>query len=256
MAVYDIGNKGEHLLSFSGDLDPTSDIHVGARMYKVNTSTSTVTEYLFDGATWRQLATEVSGNVTTTFRAQSYIIPLFQVTRYSGFTNQPTSAGTVVHVKGGTSTETGLLTLFGNNVVTSAYATETVTLSGTSVITTTLTSWGTIYGAFLGAADGQSAHSALTTVTIQDSADSAITTINTGNVSVGMINFALTDKEVVVHNISGNTWQRTGGIASVAYNIPSFKYGTADLVDEISVASQISFISDSAGSTVQMKVLT
>ncbi len=181
------------LYGLSTDNKPTSNIATGTTFFETDSGS----RYFYDGSSW--IIESVSE-----FRCEDYIINTFQIHAYSGFTNQPT-AGKKVQVQGGTAAETGLVTIFGADVDTGAFIYTTVTTSGTAIITTTLSTYATVYGAYLGDIYGKNRHSAISTISILNS-ESALTTITTGNFSVGMISFDFTGKDASVEVRSGSIY--------------------------------------------------
>ena len=92
-------------------------------------------------------------DIVVTGRLSSYIIPMFDLLAWSGFTNQPTNDG--VEVVSNNAGDTGKCTIFGTTNSTGAFAYETITLNGVTAVATTKTDWGNVYGVFLGDIYGQ-----------------------------------------------------------------------------------------------------
>ena len=113
-----------------------------------------------------------------------------------------------------------------------------------------------MYGAFLGDSKGNVSKRAVGTITIKEKSGGAtITTITAGKLSTGMLFFDVTGRDIVLENISGNTWFNTKGTASTTG-------ASGQIIGRMSVEllvlpeyQYISLISDSSGSTAQIYVL-
>ena len=160
------------------------------------------------------------------FRQIGFIIPLFDVKAHSGFANQPD--GDAVAVISNSASDTGLCTIFGTNKTTGAFKYETVTLTGTSAVTTTETDWGSVYGVFLGDIYGKTTKAAVGTITVREaSADQAITTIAATKMGIGLQAFyGLTGRDVTIAQVSGNLYLYDAGIATTANGYP---FASADI---------------------------
>ena len=81
--------------------------------------------------------------ISQIFKQTSFIIPLFDVGAWSGFTNQPADDG--VEVLSNSASDVGKLTIFGTTHGTGAFAYETITLNGVTAVATTKVDWGNVY---------------------------------------------------------------------------------------------------------------
>lgn len=193
----------------------------------------------------------MSGGIQITkpeFKHQAYIIPLFQITDYASFTNQPANDG--VEIVSSSASDTQICTVWGTVYSTGEVVCETVKLKGTAAVATSRTDWGTIYGVFLGRADGRASKKAAGTITIREaSADQSITTITAGNRSKGMVNFDIPGMNITIHCKSGNLWENSKGFCT-GEDVFDLS-GTA--IDEC-IENYVSLLSDSTGATAQIKV--
>lgn len=104
------------------------------------------------------------------------------------FGNQPANDGVEVLSSSAADT-TQTVTIIGTTTGTDAVVVETVTLNGTSVVSTTKTDWGQVLAVKLSA-------SCAGTVTVREaSADATITTITTGNTSKGVETVLTADQQ-------------------------------------------------------------
>lgn len=183
---------------------------------------------------------------------ESYIIPMFDLLAWSGFTNQPD--GDAVEVISDSASDTGHFTFYGTNKTTGDFKYETVQMDGVNAVTTTEDDWGNIYGIFLGDIYGQNISPAVGTITIREaSADQTITTLAANAISKGMVAFDLTDKQIILNVHSGNIWKRCGGVVTTANG---FKMNlTGGNIKEEKIASMLYLISDTSGATAQIEVL-
>jgi len=193
-----------------------------------------------------EIITEMSGSTS------SYIIPMFDLLAWSGFTNQPANDG--VEIVSDSASDVGKCTIFGTTHGTGAFAYETVTLTGTTPKATVKTDWGNVYGVFLGDIDGTNITPAVGTITIREaSADQTITTIVATKISNGMVVFNLTGKQIILNVHSGNVWKRCAGVVTTANG---FKLNlTGGNIKEEKIASYIYLISDTSGATAQIEVM-
>lgn len=190
-------------------------------------------------------------DIVVTGRLSQYIIPMMDITAWSGFTNQPANDG--VEVVSNSAGDTGKCTIFGTTNGTGVFAYETITLNGVTAVATTKTDWGNIYGVFLGDIYGQNITPAVGTITIREaSADQTITTLAANAISKGMVVFDLTGKDIILNVHSGNVWKRTAGVVTTANG---FKMSlTGGNIKEEKIASYIYLISDTTGATAQIEV--
>jgi hypothetical protein len=148
-----------------------------------------------------------------------YIVPLFDVNAWSGFTNQPDGDG--VEIVSNNASDTGLITIFGTNKTTGALEYETITLTGTDAVSTVETDWDDIKGAFLGNIYGQSITPAVGTITLREaSTDGAITTIAATKISKGMPGFIMPGLNVRIIDVSGNLYFKNGAAATTTNSYP------------------------------------
>lgn len=181
-----------------------------------------------------------------------YVIPMMDITAWSGFTNQPANDG--VEVVSNNAGDTGKCTIFGTTHVGGAFAYETITLNGVTAVATTKVDWGNVYGIFLGDIEGKNITPAVGTITVREaSADQTITTLAANAISKGMTAFNLTGKNIILNVHSGNVWKRCAGVVTAANG---FKMNlTGGNIKEERIASMIYLISDTTGATAQIEVM-
>lgn len=185
------------------------------------------------------------------YKKQGYVIPLFQVGG-AAFTNMP--AGDAVEVLSDNAGDTNKLTIFGTNNTTGLLKYETVTMTGTSVVTTTETDWGNVYGLFLGDIYGKNSTVAVGTITAREaSGNAAITTIAAGVRSRGSQIFLLPGRDVLMHFISGNTWKNANHSRVYPTTNNAFKF-TAGMSKDEDIREYLYLLGDVTGSTVQIEV--
>lgn len=185
------------------------------------------------------------------FKILDRIIPVFQVTAWSGFTNQP--ANDAVEVVSSSASDTGKITIFGTTNSTGAFAYETINLNGTTPVATTKTDWGNVYGAFMGDIYGRNFAKAVGTITIREaSADQTITTIAAGNLSKGLVAFDLSGRNVVLENITGNTFWNI--VAVPTADTGGQMAGRMSAEVRHKSGQYLYLISDATGSTAQVYV--
>lgn len=239
----------ERFAGLSTDVKP-ANAPMGSTFFEWDTSKL----YTLSPAGWVEKKGTIHGDVQLSGSnlSESYIIPMFDLLAWSGFTNQP--AGDGVEIVSDNAGDTGKITIFGTTHVGGAFAYETVTLNGVTEVATTKTDWGNIYGAFLGDIYGQNITPAVGTITLREaSADQAITTIVATKISKGLVAFDLTGKQIILNVHSGNAWKRCGGVASAT---TGFKMNlTGGNIKEEKIASMLYLISDTTGATAQIEVL-
>jgi hypothetical protein len=143
------------------------------------------------------------------YKTVDYIIPTFDVTAWSGFTNQPD--GDKVEIVSNNANDTGLITIFGTVKTTGEFKHETVTLKGTTVVSTVEDDWDDIYGVFLGDVYGKNINAASGTITIREaSGGQTITTLATGKISIGLVGFDMMGKNIRIRRITGNLYYKNG----------------------------------------------
>lgn len=179
-----------------------------------------------------------------------YVVPLFDVTAWSGFTNQPANDG--VEVISNNAGDTGLLTIFGTTTGTGALVHETISLNGTTPVSTVKTNWGNILGAFLGDVTGQNITPAVGTITIREaSANATITTLTANKISTGMVGFSLPGLNATYIQVSGNLYLKNNLAATVANGYP---FASAEKLP-ITGSSEIdTLISDVSAATAKLVV--
>lgn len=191
--------------------------------------------------------------VKTLHRAINRIIPIFELTAVST-SNQP--ANDDIQVVSDNAGDTQQITLFGiDNANIFQY--HTITLNGTTAVDSVLNpKWKTLYGAFLGDRYGNISKRAVGTVTLKEkSGGLSIATIAAGKLSTGMLFFDVTGQDIILENISGNTWFNPKGVASTT---GASGQVTGRMSVETVVLPQykyVSLISDGSGSTMQIYVL-
>ena len=185
------------------------------------------------------------------YKKVDYMVPLFQIGG-AALTNMP--AGDAVEVLSDSASDTNKLTLVGTNNTTGALKYETIDMNGTNVVTTDEDDWGNIYGYFLGDVFGKNSSVAVGTITVREaSGDAQIGTLTAGNRSHGNLLFDLRGKNIVFHNISGNTWVTLDDQLTYPTTNDTFKL-TAGMGDEYKTEKYIFFLGDTSGSTAQIKV--
>jgi hypothetical protein len=159
-----------------------------------------------------------------------------------------------VEIVSDSASDVNLITILGTKYGTNVLQYETVTMTGTSAASTVETAWNNIYGFFLGDIYGKKSSVAVGTITVREaSANQTIGTITAGNRSRGSIAFNLSGKDILFHNISGNTWVNSNNQLIYPTINNSFKY-TAGMADDIKVNGFIYILGDTSGSTAQIKV--
>ena len=184
------------------------------------------------------------------FNVIDYIIPITEITAVST-TNQPANDG--VEVVSSSASDTQQITLWGNPNGSTDIVYETITLTGTTAVSTIKTDWGTIYGAFLGDQYGLISSRAVGTITIREaSGDLAITTIAVGKLGTGQQRFALAGRKVGIENILGVTYFNTGN--ALATTTSASAQMEARMTISTTVDSFLTLVSDGTGSTLQVYV--
>lgn len=186
--------------------------------------------------------------VRNLFKSIKRIMPTFEITAYSGFSNQP--SGDAIEIVSNNAGDTGWITLWGSSNGKTDIVYEEIQLKGTTVVTTSKTDWGNLYGAFLGKVDGSNMKAAVGTITIREaSADQTITTIATTKYSVGMIGFFIPHELIEIYKVSGNLWYNPLELVSSANGWP---LGTSP--EQLKLKDYIFLISDGSGATAKIKV--
>jgi hypothetical protein len=185
------------------------------------------------------------------YKKQGYVIPLFQVGG-AAFTNMPD--GDAVEVLSDNTGDTNKLTIFGTNKTTGLLKYETVTMDGTTVVTTDEDDWGNVYGLFLGDIYGKNSSVAVGTITVREaSGNQAITTIAAGVRSRGSQIFLLPGRDILMHFISGNTWKNANHSGVYPTTNNAFKF-TAGMSKDEDIREYLYLLGDVTGSTVQIEV--
>lgn len=193
-----------------------------------------------------------------------YAIPVFQVGG-AAFTNQPANDG--VEVVSNNAGDTGKMTIWGTTHTTGALTYETITLNGTSVVSTTKTDWGNIYGVFLGDIYGKNTTVAVGTITVREaSGDATITTVAAGKRSIGTQIFQIDGNNVTFHNISGNSYlngrvfpttnnsfQFTAGMSMDVRTLGKVPNGF-DTTNPNGTVEYLYVLGDTTGSTAQIQI--
>ena len=191
--------------------------------------------------------------VSPQYKEQDYIIPLFQIGG-AALANMPANDG--VEIVSDNASDVNLITVLGTKYGTNVLITETIKMTGTDVVSLVETAWNNVYGFFLGDIYGKHTSVAVGIITVREaSGNAAIGTIAAGNRSRGSIAFRLSGKEILFHNISGNTWVNVNEKLIYPTTNSSFKY-TAQQADDMLVMGNglIYLLGDSTGSTAQIKV--
>lgn len=200
-----------------------------------------------------KVVAELSGSKTP-----DYIIPVMDITAWSGFTNQPNNDG--IEVVSDSASDTQKITIFGTTVTTGAFCYETVTLTGVTAVATTKTDWGNIIGAFLGEIDGTEVVPAVGTITIREaSGDQTITTIAAGKISKGMVVLDLDGEDISAIVVSGNVYAKQFALGATTLvtvaNGLLLNLTAGNIIDCTPKAGNlIGFISDDSGATMQILV--
>lgn len=169
--------------------------------------------------------------------------------------NMPANDG--VEVISDSASDVNMLTIIGTKYGTNVLMYETVTMLGTSQAATVETAWNNVYGFFLGDIYGRFSTVAVGTITVREASGNAtIGTITAGNRSRASVGFMLAGKNILFHNISGNTWVNANNKLIYPTTNNSFKY-TAGMAEDMKVPGNgfIYLIGDTSGSTAQIKVL-
>lgn len=190
---------------------------------------------------------------TEEYRRLDYVIPIFQIGAWSGFTNQPD--GDDVEILSDSASDVGLCTVFYTQKSDGAFTHKTVRLAGTTAVSLTSgTDVDDVLGVYLGDVYGKNPVLAVGTITFREATgNAAITTITAGNLSKGMVAFKLDGKNVDVENITGTTWWNT-------VQVPDATVGGAQMSGRMSVQAKpgsgeyLGLISDTTGSTAQIYV--
>lgn len=214
-------------------------------------TTDTKLEYEYTGAAWiiKSTGVQLSGSNLT----ESYVIPMFDLLAWSGFTNQPD--GDDVEIVSDNAGDTGKCTVFYTKKSDGTFAYATVTLTGvTAKALTGATDVDDVLGVFLGDIEGKNITPAVGTITLREaSGDQAITTIVATKISKGLVAFDLTGKQIILNVHSGNVWKRCSNVASTT---TGFKMNlTGGNIKEEKIASMLYLISDTTGATAQIEVL-
>jgi hypothetical protein len=183
------------------------------------------------------------------FKIPKYMIPLFNVSAWSGFSNQPD--GDAVEIVSNNANDTGLLTIFGKTKTTGQFKYETVTLKGTTVVTTSELDWDDIYGVFLGNINGRNIKPAVGTIVLKEASHGqTITTLTTGRISTGMVGFDLRGYNITIIHASGNLYFTQGEIATTDNGYP---LSTGEKL-KIKTNELFYLISDTTGATSKIFV--
>ncbi|MGE5436618.1 MAG: hypothetical protein ACM3O3_05270 [Syntrophothermus sp.] len=175
---------------------------------------------------------------------------MLTLTNWSGFGNQPDDDG--VEIVSNSASDTGECTIWGTDHDTGVLCYETVTLTGTTPVSTTKTDWGNIIGIFLGRETGKNITAAVGTITIREASGNAtITTITAGVFHAGMLILRVPGKNIEIGNFSGNLWWHN--FKTVTSSIGVKENGIVNVC--VNTKEYISLISDNTGASVQVVVM-
>lgn len=190
-----------------------------------------------------------TGSGWTHFRRSSYIIPIFEVGAWTGFTNQP--AGDAYTIVSSSALDTGRCTIIGKTQGQDDFVFETVNLTGQTPVTSSKNNWGTIYGIFNGEIDGRNANPVAGTLTLKEaSGGQVITTLAAGKISVGMVVLNFSGKDIIYRVLTGNVWK--GSTLITTSN--GFAMIANDARDEY-ISGYLFLVSDSNGATCSIDVM-
>ena len=191
------------------------------------------------------------GRTNEAFKQISNIIPIFEITAYSGFTNQPTNDDIEILSDSASDTQQITVLFYDNSDVLQQI---TTTLTGTTpVVIVTTPKAKTVLGAFLGDKYGNISARAVGTITLREASGGlAITTIAPTKLSTGVQRFYIPGQNIVIENIAGNTWYNTSDY--IASTTGKNVQMTGRMAYEINTGSYLTLISDTTGSTVQILV--
>jgi hypothetical protein len=185
------------------------------------------------------------------FRAIKRVIPIFEVTAVS-VTNQPTNDD--IQVLSDNAADVQKVTIYGYDNADVLQFKE-LTLTGTTAVDSVIDpKWKIFLGAFLGDIKGNISARATGTITIREkTGGQPIATIAAGKLSTGTVFFYVPGEDIVIENISGNTWFNTKGVASTtgANGQLSGRMDFPVLVEQ----EYVSLVSDNTGSIAQIYVL-
>jgi hypothetical protein len=175
------------------------------------------------------------------------ILPTFQITRHSGFTNQPSGDG--VEVVSNSADDTGYITIWGTDT-NGDIQYEELTLTGTDAVATTRKDWDDIFGVFMGRANGSSMVAAAGTITVREaSTDQTITTVAATEYSSGMACFYMPGEIVEIYKASGNIFMNSVEVVTEANGWP------CQTIEYLKVTDYLYLTSDGTGATSKIKVL-
>lgn len=196
--------------------------------------------------------------IVQSYRGIKQIIPIFEVTAWSGWSNQPT--GDNFEVVSNNAGDTQKVTVWYSVTGSSTIVNETLTLTGTTAVSNALATVDKVYGIFLGDKYGNMSARATGTITLRKKTGAlAITTITAGKLCSGSPYFYLPGCNVEIENIAGNTWFNTVKDATLANPVLATTTGpcvqlTGRMSKLTKVNDYVSIISDGTGSTVQILV--
>lgn len=184
------------------------------------------------------------------FKKTTNIIPIFEVTALPS-TNQP--ANDDIQILSSSVSDVQIVTIWGIDTA-GIIQTSQITITGTTPVDVVITpKWQTVYGIFLGDVLGNISSRAVGTITIREkSAAQTICTIAPGKLSVGLQRFNLAGKQVILENISGNTW--FNDIFVIADASGKCIQMAGRMCHDITVTTYLSLISDGSGSTIQIMI--
>jgi hypothetical protein len=186
------------------------------------------------------------------YKAIETIIPTMTVTNWANFTNQPDGDG--LEILSNSAADVGKCTIWGSDKTTGLLCQETVTLTGTSVMSTAKLNWDDIYGVFLGDANGKNITPAVGTITVREASNNAtVTTLTAALIQKGMLILHLNGKNVEIAYTSGKIYVNTVERATSANGL--YNVGTSAGGFSMRVKDKLYIISDDTGCALQVVIL-
>lgn len=207
--------------------------------------------------------------IVQSYRGHLRYIPIFEITDWSTWSNQPT--GDNYQVVSSSASDTQKVTIWYSVVGGTAILSETLTLNGTTAVNSSLATVNKVYGIFLGDNTGIISSRAVGTITLQKKTGTlAITTIAATKLASGVCTFYLAGNNVEVENIAGNTWFNAATPVNFNTNnaqnlsnpvnppmataIGASVQMSGRMAKVLKVEDYISLVSDASGSTAQITV--
>jgi hypothetical protein len=186
---------------------------------------------------------------TQNFKTELYTIPSFNVSAWSGWSNQCNNDG--LEIVSTSASDTQKCTIWYTAFGSTTLSYETVTLTGTTPKSLVVTNIGNVMGIFLGDADGQNVTAAVGTITFREaSGDQTITTLTPGKISTGLAAFNLVNKHIEIYNESGVLYWSSVKIPTVGTVGKLYGFD----IRNIKITSRLHLISDVTGSVCQIVV--